>query len=167
MGGVVYEWSAYNEVYKRRYTYIRGLFTCIWVSSVRKEVRSDSVEVLLLLCGCWDGLVLACLDGPFDDEEDGAEEDEAEEEEDEEEELFSKVCLVLMTVASSFAHSKMGFTRFALVSPSSSLTDAEMRDIACPRAVSTEPRARSRVSLVWGSRDLYLHDMGGWMWAKV
>ena len=99
--------------------------------------------------------MLGCFDEPDDDDDDdddeGANEDEVE--------ALSNDCFVLMTVASSFAHSKMGFTRLALVSPpplSPSLTESEMRVIAWPRAVSIGARARSRVSLVWGSRDLYL-----------
>ena len=74
------------EVYKREKTNEktcintkRSIYffdTCIWVSSVRKEARSDSVEVEVVVLVCWDGLVLGCLDEPDDDDDDDDEDDD-------------------------------------------------------------------------------------------
>ena len=67
-------------------------------------------------------MVWVCLFEPLvdddddDDDDDGAEEDE--EVEADEAVACSNVCLVLITIANSFAHNKIGLTLLARVSPS-------------------------------------------------
>ena len=80
-------------------------------------MRSDSVLLVVLLL-LLDGLVWVCLFEPLDDDDDDGADKDAEEEAAEVVEACSNICLVLITIANSFAHNKIGLTRLARVSPS-------------------------------------------------